>query len=82
MGFMMFTKYFLRVQRVIRGRFREAPGKVMLLMLGQNYLTWLPSVIDSSILVRFGNNPLNRGALQLITAGDDLLTAKLAMSAF
>lgn len=80
MGFIMFTKYFLRIQRVIRGRFREAPGKVMLLIAAQNYFSWLPSIIDSSILVRFGNNPVNSGALQFFTAGDDILTMKAALS--
>lgn len=80
MGFLMFTKYFLRIQRVIRGRLREAPGKVALLMAAQNYFSWLPSIIDSSMLVRFGNNPMNSGALQLFTAGDDLLTMRAALS--
>lgn len=80
MGFLMFTKYFLRIQRVIRGRFREAPGKVMLLMAAQSYFSWLPSIIDSSMLIRFGNNPLNSGALQFFTAGDDILTMKAALS--
>lgn len=80
MGFLMFTKYFLRIQRVIRGRFREAPGKVALLMAAQSYFSWLPSIIDSSMLTRFGNNPLNSGALQFFTAGDDILTMKAALS--
>ncbi len=80
MGFLMFTKYFLRIQRVIRGRFREAPGKVALLMAAQSYFSWLPSIIDSSMLIRFGNNPLNSGALQFFTAGDDILTMKAALS--
>lgn len=81
-GFLMFTKYFLRIQRVIRGRFREAPGKMLLLMTAQSYLHYLPSIMDSSILTRFGNNPFNTGALQFITAGDDLLTTKAALSVF
>jgi len=82
MGVMMFTKYFMRIQRVIRGRFKYAPGKTVLLMVAGGYLDWIPSVIDSSILFKFGNNPFGWGALQFPGALDELLTAKLGLSLF
>jgi hypothetical protein len=82
MGILPFTKYFLRIQRVIRGRFRHAPGKVALLLLTQGYLDWLPSPLDSSIFFKIGNNPMNWGALQFPWVVDELATYKAATSLF
>ena len=82
MGIMMFTKYFLRIQRVIRGRFRHAPGKVALLMLAQGYFDALPTALDSSIFFKIGNNPLSWGALQFPTSLDEMMTTKAALSLF
>lgn len=82
MGIAMFTKYFMRIQRVIRGRFKNAPGKVAMLLLAQGYLDWLPTALDSSIIFRFGNNPLSWGALQFPSSLDQLGTVKAGMSLF
>jgi hypothetical protein len=82
MGLMMFNKYFLRIQRVIRGRFKHAPGKVLMLLLAQGYFDHFPTALDSSILFKFGNNPLSLGALQFPGSLDELMTAKAAMSLF
>lgn len=82
MGILPFTKYFLRIQRVIRGRFRHAPGKVALMLLAQGYMDWLPSPLDSSIFFKIGNNPMNWGALQFPGVLDELATYKAATSLF
>lgn len=82
MGIMMFTKYFLRIQRVIRGRFKHAPGKVAMLLATQGYLDWLPGPLDSSIIFRFGNNPLGLGALQFPGSLDEMMTTRMGLSLF
>lgn len=82
MGLIMFTKYFMRIQRVIRGRFKHAPGKVAMLLLTQGYLDWLPSPLDASIVFRFGNNPMSWGALQFPSALDETMPMKMGLSLF
>ena len=68
MGFFMFTKYFLRIQRVIRGRFIHSSGKMALMLGAESYLGSIPTIMDASVLVRAGNNPLGMGALQFPSA--------------
>lgn len=68
MGFFMFTKYFLRIQRVIRGRFIHSSGKMALMLGAESYLGSMPTIMDASVLVRAGNNPLGMGALQFPSA--------------
>ena len=82
MGIMMFTKYFMRIQRVIRGRFKYAPGKVAMLLMAQGYLDMFPTALDASILFKFGNNPFSWGALQFPGALDEMLTTQAAVSIF
>lgn len=82
MGFFMFTKYFLRAQRVIRGRIKHAPGKLAALLAAESYIGDLPTIIDSSILVRAGNNPLHAGAIQIVGAAGELAPIKMATSLF
>lgn len=72
MGLFMFTKYFLRVQRVIRGRFINAPGKMAMTLAAEQYIGDLPTIMDSSVFVRAGKNPLHAGALQAVGALGDL----------
>jgi hypothetical protein len=67
-GAFMFTKYFLRVQRVIRGRIKHAPGKLAMLLVAENFLGELPTIVDSSVVLRAGNNPLQSGPLEFLQA--------------
>jgi len=53
MGFMMFTKYFTRVQRVLRDYGKTHPSKVLLAVLGQEYLLGdIDDITDQSILTK------------------------------
>ena len=67
-GLFMFTKYFLRVQRVIRDRIKHAPGKLGMLLAAESYLGDLPTILDSSVIVRAGSNPLQTGPFELLSA--------------
>lgn len=78
-GFMNFTKYFLRIQRVLARLTRDRPLSVLTATLLDKFLGGVPSPMQSSIVYRFGNNPFSGGALELPGVVDDLATAK-AMS--
>jgi hypothetical protein len=67
-GAFMFTKYFLRVQRVIRGRIKHAPGKLALMLMAESFAGDLPTILDSSIVTRAGNNPFHEGPLVYASA--------------
>ncbi len=65
MGFTMFTKYFLRIQRVLIRNFRENPARVLMTMLLDHFVDLGPIVLDSGWVSKFGNDPFRSGALQL-----------------
>jgi hypothetical protein len=79
MGITMFTKYFLRIQRVLVKMLRENPARVIA-MLGLSKLMSLgPIVLESSWFEHLGNNPLNWGAFQYPTTLDELATAQAGL---
>ena len=80
MGFTMFTKYFLRIQRVLLKLGRENPARMLMLALLNNYMDLMPNVLESSALAHMGNNPLRTGAFQFPGSLDELGTVNSAMS--
>ena len=82
MGFILFTKYFLRIQKIIRDRFIEAPGRFAALVTAQGYFSELDSVVNSSMFTRIGNNPLTTGAFNYPFVLDDLLPIKAITGIF
>lgn len=80
MGLMMFTKYFLRIQRVLFRLVKEHPLQVLMMVALHNYLGSLPIVTDSMAVTRIGNNPLDIGALNYPFTLDDLGTVQATMS--
>lgn len=80
MGILPFIKYFLSIQRVIYKLAKEHPVDVLSTVLLFNVLGDLTTVIDSSALLRVGNNPLDTGALGYPSSLTDLATLQPAMS--
>lgn len=80
MGFMMFTKYFLRMQKVLLKMGRENPARVLALAAADGYLNLGSIVLDSSALAKIGNNPFGVGAFGFPGALDDLATVKAGMA--
>lgn len=80
MGVMMFTKYFLRIQRVLFRLVKEHPLQMLMMVGLHNYLGGLPIVTDSMAVTRIGNNPLDIGALNYPFTLDDLGTVQATMS--
>ena len=80
MGFTPFSKYFLRIQRVLMQTLRENPARVLgMVALGQLHDLG-PIVLDSSWIHHFGNNPFRSGALQGFGVIDELPAVAASMA--
>ena len=77
MGIVMFTKYYLRIQKVIMRLVRERPARGLILAALENYISGLQSVMDSSWVNKIGNNPLQDGALGYLGSLKELPAIKL-----
>jgi hypothetical protein len=77
-GLMMFTKYFLSIQRVLFRLMRDKPLEVVNAIALNNMLLDMEILTNSSAIMRVGNNPLSMGPFGLATLGDDLATVKMA----
>lgn len=77
LGLVYFTKYYLRIQRVLLRNFEERPARAMLLLLQQHYFDGVQQIMDS--LPTF-NNPLEPGALKLGEVWDDSLILRTLFS--
>lgn len=80
MGLVMFTKYYLRIQKVIARLVREKPGRVLAMVLMSHFISGLQSVMDSSWLNRLGNNPFEIGPWSYPAALDELPAIKGLMN--
>lgn len=77
MGVVFFTKYYLRIQKVISRLVRERPARALALVAANHYWAGLQSVMDSSWLNKLGNNPFGAGPFGYIGALDELPAIKL-----
>jgi hypothetical protein len=82
MGIMMFTKYFLRIQRVLLKLAREHPARVLGMVSLNSYFDLMPLVTESSALAHLGNNPLSTGAFGFPGALDELATVNAGLELF
>ena len=82
LGLLPFTKYFLRIQKVLNKLFKEHPARVLMALSLDQFMNLGPIVLESSMWGRIGNNPLDIGALKLPGVLDDLATVKATMSIF
>jgi hypothetical protein len=80
MGIMMFTKYFLRIQRVLLKLAREHPTRVIGMMLLDDYFNIAPLVTESSVLNHLFNNPFQAGALNYPAVIDETLLLNAGLS--
>ena len=81
MGAVWFTKYYLRIQKVIATLYRDQPGRALAILALGEYFNTVPLLTDSQFIHRL-NNPFSIGALKFPSTLDDLATVKLGMSAF
>jgi hypothetical protein len=76
MGLTRFTKYFLRIQKVLRNLIRENSGRVLMDVAIGEYFGLGATVMDSSAIAHIGNNPLSWGALSFPGTLDELATVR------
>lgn len=77
MGIVMFTKYYLRIQKVIMRLVKERPARGLILVALEHYISGIQSVMDSSWLNKIGNNPFQDGALGYLGSLKELPAIKL-----
>ena len=76
-GLLLFTKYYLRTQKIILKLFKDKPGRAIALALANHYISGLPTIIDSNMMNRIGlGNPLDSGAFGILGVGDEPLVIK------
>lgn len=74
MGFLYFTKYYIRIQRIILGQWLENPVRGLLLKMGDDYFTSMQTIMDSTVHL---GNPIEPGAFKMLEAADEGIMAKL-----
>lgn len=77
MGIVMFTKYYLRIQKVIMRLVKERPARGLILVALEHYISGIQSVMDSSWVNKIGNNPFQDGALGYLGSLKELPAIKL-----
>lgn len=77
MGFVRFTKYYLRIQKVIAHLYAENPGRAMALLATEAFFSNAPVLTDSGFTHHIGNNPFTGGAVDYLGVLDELATVKL-----
>lgn len=82
MGLFMFTKFFLRFQKVLAKLFKDKPAQLIvqhqLLESGLD----MQGILDPAMPLRFGNNPFEASAFNIFGTGDDLMTYQVISGAF
>ena len=80
-GLIMFSKYYVRIQKVLARIYKDSPGRVLALMAAEHMLGDQPTVLDSGFTNHFGN-PFNTGALSYIGSLDSVTTVGIVISPF
>lgn len=70
-GLFMFTKFFLRFQRVIVRMFKEKPAQVLAQHYGVEYFTDVAGFLDPFMGFRIGNNPFHASVFSGVGVVDD-----------
>ena len=80
-GLFWFTRYFLRIQKVLFRMFKENPARGIALAFFGNLFPNIPTLMESNIVSNLGN-PLGNGAFALPETVDELITLKAAAAVF
>ena len=81
MGMVFFTKYFLRIQKVIAQLYKDNPGRAIMLLTMSNFFSTVPTVLDSAAIHHLGN-PFSTGAVKYVTTLDQMATVNALMTPF
>jgi len=81
-GLVFFTKYYMRIQRVLMELYQDKPVRALLMILFSQFVSNVPAVQDSAFFGRIGNNPFDTGALGLPGGLDETIVMQTALSPF
>jgi hypothetical protein len=81
MGIVWFTKYYMRIQKVLLHLYRDNPGKSLAMVSLEHFFPGLDTLVDSGFWNKLGN-PFSIGALKAPDAVDEIIALKVAMSPF
>lgn len=81
MGIIWFTKYYLRIQKVIMNLWRDNPARALMLLGINHYFSGAQTLMDSGFVHHLGN-PLSVGALKYPGSLDELATVNAMLSPF
>lgn len=80
-GLIMFSKYYIRIQKILGRIYKDSPGRVLAIMAAEHMLGDQPTVLDSGVTNHFGN-PFNGGALSYFSSLDSVTTVGLVTGPF
>jgi len=81
-GAVLFTKYYLRIQRVLMELYQDRPLRAIMMAVTGAFLANMVTVQDSGFFGRIGDNPFETGALAFPGALDETLVMQAALSPF
>lgn len=79
MGFVPFTKYYLRIQKVLFNLYQKNPARMLGIALFGHYVDNVSVITDSNLLNKL-DNLTSTGAGEIFTTWDDPITIQAAMS--
>lgn len=78
MGFVMFTKYLIRIQKVILRLAKDNPLRSLMMIALNDYMDTLPMIYDSGVFGdSYGGGLLHSGALEYPGIVDNMMTARM-----
>lgn len=80
-GLIYFSKYYLRIQKVITHLYRENPGRALMLLTASHFFDTVPTLMDSAAVHRMGN-PFSTGAWKYVTTLDETASINALMTPF
>jgi hypothetical protein len=80
-GLIFFSKYYLRIQKVIAHLYKENPGRALMLLTTSHFFDAVPTLMDSAAIHRVGN-PFSTGAVKYVTTLDEMATINSLMTPF
>lgn len=81
MGIVWFTKYYMRIQKVLFHLYRDNPGRSIALVTLENLFPWIPTLVDAGFWNKIGN-PFSVGAFKLPGVVDEIIALKATLSPF
>ena len=77
MGLIMFTKFYIRFQKVMLRALGRTPASTVLQHILVEHFTDQGGILDPFVFNRLGGNPIDLAPLSIFSASDDILTMRI-----